>query len=99
MERLYKANMVDAAEGSSEGSNWIKEIVDFLQESIILHDKEKTRNIRMKAARYTIVREVLYRKSFFEPLLRCLTKDEAIEVLNAIHSGVRKSFRGKKSSS
>ena len=30
----------------------------------------------------------MYRKSLFGPLLRCLTKNEAIEVLNAIHSGV-----------
>ena len=31
------------------------------------------------------MREVLYRKSFSGPLLRCLANDEAIEVLNAIH--------------
>lgn len=64
MERLYKVNMVYAAKGSSEGSDWMKEIVDFLQESILLHNKVKAGKIRMKAARYTIMKEVLYNKSF-----------------------------------
>ena len=74
----------------------MKEIVDFLRESILLHDKAKAQKIRMKAATYTIVREVLYRKSFFRPLLRCLMKNEAIKVLNAIHSGVCGNHWGKK---
>ena len=31
IERLYKVNMVDAVEESSEGGDWMKEIVDLLQ--------------------------------------------------------------------
>ena len=77
----------------------MKEIVDFLQESILLKDRTKARKIRLKAARYTIVREVLYRKSFSGPLLRCLMKDEVIEVLNTILRSMRKPFEGKKLSS
>ena len=59
MEILYKVNMVNTAERSSEGGDWMKEIVDFLQQSILLKDKMKARKIRLKAARYTIMREVL----------------------------------------
>ena len=73
-ERFYKVNMVDAVEGSSEGDDWMKEILDFLQESFIPKDKTKARKIRLKDARYTIVREVLYIKSFSGPLLKCLSR-------------------------
>ena len=66
----------------------MKEIIDFLQDSILPKDRMKARKIRLKATRYTIMREVLYRKSFFGPLLKFLTKDDASEVLNAINSGV-----------
>ena len=59
-----------------------------MRDSILLKDKPKARKIRLKAARYTIVRKVLYRKSFFGPLLRCLTENEAIKVVNTIYSGV-----------
>ncbi|KAL5577230.1 hypothetical protein UlMin_018929 [Ulmus minor] len=66
----------------------MKEIIDFLQESILLENKVKVRRLRIKAARYAIVEGVLYRKSFIGPLLRCVSRKEMKEVLSAIHSGV-----------
>ena len=75
----------------------MKEIIDFLQESILPKDKIKARKIRLKAARYAIIGNVLYRKSFSGPLLRCLTRDEAAEVLNTIHSGVCRNQSGGRS--
>ena len=43
------------------------------------------------------MRGVLYRKSFSSPLLRCLTENEVIKVLNTIHSGVCGNHSGGKS--
>ena len=97
VERLYEINIIDAAEESSEGGNWMKEIMDFLQESILPKDITKAKKIRMKTARYTIMRGVLYRKSFSNPLLRYLTKNESIRVLNTIHSRVCGNHSGGKS--
>ena len=88
LERRYKINMVETNGGSSKESDWMKEIIDFLQKLILLEDKAKARKIRLKASRYALIRGVLYRKSFSGPLLRCLTEKEAVEVLDAIHSGV-----------
>ena len=73
-EKRYKINMVEMNEGSSEESDWMKEIIDFLQKSILPEDKAKARKMRLKATRYALIRGVLYRKSFSGPLLRCLTK-------------------------
>lgn len=87
-ERRYKVNMVGTSKRSHEEGGWMKGIVDYLQESILPEDKTKARKIRLKAARYAIIRGVLYRKSFASPLLRCLTEKEAVEVLDAIHFGV-----------
>ena len=66
----------------------MKEIIDFLQKSILPEDKVKAQKMRLKATRYALIRGVLYRKLFSGPLLRCLTEKETIEVLDAIHSGV-----------
>ena len=41
VDRLYEMNMIDAAEGSSEGGNWMKEIMDFLRESILPNGRMK----------------------------------------------------------
>ena len=87
-ERWYKINMVDTNERSSEESDWMIGIIDFLLKSILLENKAKARRMRLKATRYALIRGVLYRKSFSGPLLRCLTEKETVEVLDAIHSGV-----------
>ena len=42
----------------------------------------------MKTTRFAIVEGVLFRKSLSGPLLRCVSREEVKEVLNAIHSGV-----------
>ena len=72
----------------------MKEIMDFLQESILPKDRMKAQKIRLKATRYTIVREVLYRKSFSKSLLRWVMKNEAIEVLKTIHSKICVNYLG-----
>ena len=86
--KLREVNMIDVTKESEEECCWMKEIVDFLQDSVLSKDKIKAQRIRMKDARFTIVEGVLFRKSFSKPLLRCVSKSEANEVLSTIHSGV-----------
>ena len=63
-------------------------IMDYLRNSIVPEDKSQARKLRVKAARYTMFEGVLYKKSFFRPLLRCVTKEESKAILKLIHSGV-----------
>ena len=77
--------MINIVEEFSEGYDLMKEIIYFFKCLILQEDKTKARKIRLKAARYTSVRGILYKKSFTGPLLRFLMKSEATEVLNAIH--------------
>ena len=44
--------------------------------------------MRIKAARYTLLDVVLYKKLFSGPLLRNITGEESEVVLKSIHSGV-----------
>ena len=37
--------MIDVAEESNEGGDWMKEIVDFLQESILPKDRTKAQKL------------------------------------------------------
>ena len=62
-------------------------IVDYLRNSKEPEDKNQARKLRIKAARYTLLDEVLYKKSFFGPLLQCITR-ESKAILKSIHSGV-----------
>ena len=87
-ERHYRINTIDIGDRVNKWDDWMWEIMSFLKESVLPEDRVKARKIRLKAAGYAIVGNILYRKSFSEPLLRCLMKDDADEVLSTIHSGV-----------
>ena len=64
------------------------QIVDYLRNYKEPKDKSQARKLKIKAAKYTLLDEVLYKKSFSGPLLRGITREESKEILNSIHSGV-----------
>ncbi|KAL2474576.1 Uncharacterized protein Adt_04174 [Abeliophyllum distichum] len=48
----------------------------------------KARKLRTRAARYTIIDNVLFKKVFSLPLFKCLTKNDARYTLIEVHEGV-----------
>ena len=50
-KRHCKINAIDMGDGTDKKDDWMKEITDFFQESILSKDKIKARKIRLKDAR------------------------------------------------
>ena len=63
-------------------------IVVYLKEGRLLEDKDEVRKLRIKAAKYVLIDEVLYKRGFSQPYLRCLAPDESNYVLREIHEGL-----------
>ncbi|GKV39077.1 hypothetical protein SLEP1_g46896 [Rubroshorea leprosula] len=68
--------------------NWTDSIVSFLRDGIVPEDRQEAMKLRKTASRYTLVDEVLYKRSFSFPLLRCLNPYEAEYALREVHEGV-----------
>ncbi|GKV01681.1 hypothetical protein SLEP1_g14220 [Rubroshorea leprosula] len=68
--------------------SWTDSIVSFLRDGIVPEDRQEAMKLRKKASRYTLVDEVLYKRSFSLPLLRCLNPYEAEYALREVHEGV-----------
>ena len=62
-------------------------IVSYLKEGKLPEGKDKARKIRIRVAWYVLMDEVLYKRGFSQPYLRCLTPDEANYVLREVHEG------------
>ncbi|XP_075486383.1 uncharacterized protein LOC142525995 [Primulina tabacum] len=60
-------------------------IIDYLKERKLLDNPREAHKLKTKCSRYMIVEEVLYRRSFAGPLLRCLSYQEADYVLREVH--------------
>ena len=67
--------------------NWMTPIVIYLKDGRLPEDKDEARKLRIRAAKYVLIDEVLYKRGFSQPYLRCLALDESNSVLREIHEG------------
>ena len=65
--------------------NWMTTIVSYLKDGTLLEEKDEARKLRVKSARYVFMDEVLYKRGFSQPYLRCLAPEEANYVLKEVH--------------
>ena len=77
--------------------NWMTPIVSYLKDGKLPEGKDEARKLRVRAARYVLIDEVLYKRGFSQPYLRCLTPDEANYVLREIHEGACGNHSGARS--
>ena len=68
--------------------NWMTPIVDHLKEGKLPQERDEAHKLRIKSAKYIIMDEVLYKRGFSQPYLRCLALDEASYVLREVHERV-----------
>ncbi|XP_071694950.1 uncharacterized protein [Rutidosis leptorrhynchoides] len=70
-----------------EVDTWISPIILYLKHGTLPVDRVAARKIRMKAPSYTLKDGVLFKKSFTEPLLRCIGPNEAETIIREVHEG------------
>nr|GFA32144.1 hypothetical protein [Tanacetum cinerariifolium] len=70
-----------------EGHTWTNPVYEYLTEGVLPEEKNKARTVHRKAGRYAMINEVLYKKSFLGPWLRCVGPLQANYVLREIHEG------------
>ncbi|KAF7121526.1 hypothetical protein RHSIM_Rhsim13G0133200 [Rhododendron simsii] len=68
--------------------SWIGLIVGYITNGALSDDKVKARQLKIRAAKYLMMGDVLYRRSFSLPYLRCLTKAESTRAMEEVHQGV-----------
>ena len=59
-----------------EAPNWRSPIIEYLKNPVITTESESAK-LRIRASRYILIEDVLYKKSFSLPYLRCLGPEEA----------------------
>ncbi|XP_050250883.1 uncharacterized protein LOC126697815 [Quercus robur] len=77
--------------------NWMAPIVSYLKDGRLPEARDEAKKLRIKAARYVLMDEVLYRRGFSQPYLRCLALEEANYVLREVHEGACGNHSGARS--
>ena len=86
----------DIQEISSE-SNWTVPLVSYLKNRVLPDRKEAARKLKVQAARFVLIRDVLYKRGFSRPYLRCLGTEEADYVMREVHEGICGNHSGSRS--
>ena len=69
-------------------SNWSTPIVSYLKDGTLLDGKEAARKLKVQATRFVLIKDILYKRGFSRPYLRCLGLDEADYVMREVHEGI-----------
>ena len=68
-------------------NNWMIAIISYLRDGLLPEDKEEAQKLRIRATRFVLMDEVLYKRGFSQLCLWCLTPNESNNVLRDIHEG------------
>ncbi|XP_020208609.1 uncharacterized protein LOC109793554 [Cajanus cajan] len=74
--------------GQSDPPDWRDEIKAFITNGVALADPTEVKRLRKQANRYVVNVNLLYRRGFSTPLLKCLGPTEANYVIREVHKGI-----------
>ena len=86
IQYIPSIDLPEVQQVESEG-NWMTPIVSYLKDGRLLEGKDKARKLRVRSARYVLMDEVLYKRGFSQPYLRCLALEKANYVLREVREG------------
>ncbi|XP_075473339.1 uncharacterized protein LOC142504346 [Primulina tabacum] len=67
--------------------SWMTPLINFIMNNELPEDKARAQKIKGQASRFVLLNNVLYRRSFQGPLLKCLSEGEVDYVFREIHEG------------
>ena len=77
--------------------NWTAPLKAYLQSGILPNRKDATRRLKVRASRFMLIKDVLYKRGFSRPYLRCLSQNEADYVMKEVHKGICGNHSGARS--
>ena len=70
-------------------NNWTTPLVSYLKNGVLSARKKVTRKLKVQAARFVLIKDVLYKRGFSYPYLRCLGPEEADYVMREERAKLR----------
>jgi hypothetical protein len=68
--------------------DWMQSIKMFLENEQPLDDNAKVEHIARKSKQYHLVDGILFRRGTNDMMMKCISREEGIQLLKDIHSGI-----------
>ena len=69
-------------------SNWATPLISYLKTGILPDENDVARKIKVQASRFMLIKDVLYKRGFSRPYLRCLCQKEEDYIMREVHEGI-----------
>ena len=73
------------------------QLISYLKNGTLPNKKDAVRKLKIQASRFILIKDVLYKRGFSCPYLRCLVPEEAEYVMREIHKGICGNHSGARS--
>ena len=70
------------------GVPWMQSIIMYLRNGDLTSSKSETRRLKYKVARYCLIKDILHRRGFTLPYLKCLGDEHVEYVMREIHKEI-----------
>ena len=80
-----------------EGETWMTPIINYLVTRELPLDKNEAQKLRRRSVHYAFKFGQLYKRGYSIPLLKCVTPERGLYVMQEIHEGVCGNYSGPRS--
>ncbi|XP_077251850.1 uncharacterized protein LOC143891085 [Tasmannia lanceolata] len=91
MEFLQRSSIESKAAETMQVENepcWMDEIISYLRDGKLPKVKKEARKVIQRAARFSLSSDILYKRSYTLPYLKCLRPGDAAYTLQETHEGI-----------
>ena len=78
-------------------NNWMTSLISYLKTGMLPEGKEVARKLKFQASRFVLIKDVIYKRGFLQPYLRCLNHEETDYVMREVHEGICRNHLGAQS--
>ena len=78
-------------------SNWTMPLISYLKTDVLPEGSDATRKVKVQASRFVLIKDVLYKRGFSRPYMRCLCHEEADYIMREVHKGICENHSGARS--
>ena len=77
--------------------DWTAPLKEYLQSGSLLDEKDAARRLKVRASRFVLIKDTLYKRGFSRPYLGCLSHGEVEYVMREVHEGICGNHSGARS--
>ena len=97
---IQNSSLIDGGTNVQEvdlESNWTTPLISYLRTGVLPDRKDAARKLKVQASRFVLIKDILYKRGFSRPFLRCLSHGEADYVMREVHEGISRNHSGARS--